>query len=206
MKVPLMHTGRYCREGRLENEREGRERGLGPVRRNRFRGEKSTTKRIFIHSLDTSLFCQRTIIGTWFLDGWSVIVSIYTSPAPIHKTDDYRRNPALKWLYLIYLFPRSNPNLHTRSTGKPRLVGGCAWPYVSPMAKTKIALHSVDEGYNACRCGGGKYFFSSSIYQWGLRFFLTILSLVVEIVNEFIQEREDWLVSMLTRSMRERMF
>jgi len=74
------------------------------------------------------------------------------------------------------------------------------------MAKTKIALHSVDEGYNACRCGGGKYFFSSSIYQWGLRFFLTILSLVVEIVNEFIQEREDWLVSMLTRSMRERMF
>jgi len=44
MKVPLMHTGRYCREGRLENEREGRERGLGPVRRNRFRGGEEYNK------------------------------------------------------------------------------------------------------------------------------------------------------------------
>ena len=68
MKVPLMHTGRYCREGRLENEREGRERGSGPVRRNRFRGKKSITKRLFIHSLDTTLFCQRTIIGSWMGD------------------------------------------------------------------------------------------------------------------------------------------
>jgi len=69
IKVPFMHTGRYCRERWLDNEREGRERGLGPVRRNRCGEKKSTTKRLFIHSLDTSLFCQRTIIGTWFLDG-----------------------------------------------------------------------------------------------------------------------------------------
>jgi len=75
------------------------------------------------------------------------------------------------------------------------------------MAKTKIALHGVDEGYNACRCGRGKQF-SFSTYQWGLRFFLTILSLVVEAVNEFMQEREDWLVSSQGMSifMRERMF